>query len=1015
MDPAHDPHASSAPFPTIPAAATHRQRVARPRRQGAPFRSDHPLTSSSSGRRLGGDDASFDAGPGARPSTAGGSRPSAFVFGADVTTSNRAAQEDPASPGSWGSPRGASFVFGSGAPGPSEMKRSSSLGSSAAPLCGLSAAAAVEELILDDCSVNKIDDSRGSDSVLEVSILHGDDDMLSQTVGCESKETSSSLVGPAVNSTKCTDRNDSMEFPKDHGNSSVGHSLDEGYSTKDETELSVNGGNVEQGLFVFGECASARHDLSAPEDGICIKLQPLPGSSNRDAPHSRPHEVHETEKASNAAPFNIGSQDDIAKVSFTKSSDGMQTQSTLVAASRLGEYGSFDEKSFILHDHSSAPKDKGVVKTMSMNRRAVKPKKFSSARQVSSLQTVLAADSFSGKVIPESNFNLEQSGKSGLRLEDCGIYVGNSHPEEADATETTEISHHGTRLTFAANSESSGHSDLPFASSTFDHNKLRSQRRLNKKSSEGMPANNSKFVQSLPTSVTSLAHGEVSARQPNAGLAAQWTEYSKAEPTTVTCTRKENFGYQEDCETWRIRGNQSYAAGQLTKAEEYYTHGINSVSPNDASRKELMLCYSNRAATRISLGRMRDALSDCLKATEIDSSFLKAQVRAANCLLALGDIEEARKGFEMCLKSNDAASLNHKLIEEASDGLQKAQKVSSFILQSKKYLVKKEFDKIPSALQMITDALSISIHSDSLMKMKAEALLLLRRYEEVIRFCGETMHLAERNSVSMCLDEHPENINLDSYSSSVKSWRYYLITKSYFFMGKLEEAHQFLKKHEDTTLVEYKCGEQSQQSVSSLSKTISELLHLKVAGNEAFQAGKYSEAVEHYTAALLSNTESLHFSAICFGNRAAAYQAMGHILDAIADCSLAIALDTSYCKVISRRASLYELIRDYSQAENDLRTLISLLEEQLQENMSTPSEKLDNVRNNLHRANLRLSALERDARKRNSLDIYLILGIEPSCSAADIKKAYRKAALRHHPDKVLHSLHLGIFLNSSVR
>jgi len=126
---------------------------------------------------------------------------------------------------------------------------------------------------------------------------------------------------------------------------------------------------------------------------------------------------------------------------------------------------------------------------------------------------------------------------------------------------------------------------------------------------------------------------------------------------------------------------------------------------------------------------------------------------------------------------------------------------------------------------------------------------------------------------------------------------------------------------------------------------------------------------------------------------------MGHILDAIADCSLAIALDTSYCKVISRRASLYELIRDYSQAENDLRRLISLLEEQLQENMSTPSEKLDNVRNNLHRANLRLSALERDARKRNSLDIYLILGIEPSCSAANIKKAYRKAALRHHPDK----------------
>jgi len=42
-----------------------------------------------------------------------------------------------------------------------------------------------------------------------------------------------------------------------------------------------------------------------------------------------------------------------------------------------------------------------------------------------------------------------------------------------------------------------------------------------------------------------------------------------------------------------------------------------------------MLCYSNRAATRMSLGKMREALSDCREAIGIDSSFLKAQVRAA--------------------------------------------------------------------------------------------------------------------------------------------------------------------------------------------------------------------------------------------------------------------------------------------------------------------------------------------------------------------------------------------------
>lgn len=55
--------------------------------------------------------------------------------------------------------------------------------------------------------------------------------------------------------------------------------------------------------------------------------------------------------------------------------------------------------------------------------------------------------------------------------------------------------------------------------------------------------------------------------------------------------------------------------------------------------------------------------------------------------------------------------------------------------------------------------------------------------------------------------------------------------------------------------------------------------------------------MESYTAALTLNIESRPFTAICFCNRAAAYQALGQITDAIADCSLAIALDTSYAKV----------------------------------------------------------------------------------------------------------------------
>ncbi|KAL5228097.1 hypothetical protein ABZP36_016362 [Zizania latifolia] len=925
MDPAADPLAASAPFPTIPAVSHPRPRGARPRRQAAPFRSDHPVAAgSSSSRRLGVEVPFGAAGHGSR-------RSAAFVFGGEPASSLDVEGCSP-SASSWSSSSGSSFVFGA-----SGMRRSLSFGSG--KVSSPSFTTTVGELILDDSGSRQsdADDSRGNDSVLEInvgdgfgsrgtslnmheafhpSIVHEETEhcdrehvIPSETMGRESTDSNKNAV---------------MEFTKDENCLSIEDSADEGNFTKDASKMSADCYDMKESkfVFVFGDnaeergfttniaqieikngnsvekesvaCGSEQCDASVDEGNACTKssLQDARhacGSSMRDPPHLGPHGhgVATIAKASNTPTFDFVLQDGIA----------------------------------------------------------------------------------------------------------------NNEDSNCFSLQTTESNNDRTVFTSAINLKSSSQSDFIFAASTSGQSTLHSQRRHNKKKCGGM-SNHANSIQSIPTSAIGLVCSEFS-RQQHTDLGTQWTKYNEADPKIVTMSRgptfKENLGHQEDCEIWRIRGNQAYAEGQFAKAEECYTCGINSVCLNEASSKALMLCYSNRAATWMSLGRMREALSDSRKAIDIDSSFLKAQVRAANCLLSLGDVEEAQKGFEICLKSNRAASLDNKIVEEVSDGLKNAQKVSNFMLQSKEYLVKRTFDKIPSALQMISDALSISIYSDNLMMMKAEALLLLQRYEDVIHFCEETLHLAEENSVPLC--QHSKIFELDNCSSSVKLWRYYLIAKSYFFIGKLEEANQFLKKHEQEALVECRYGKQSQQSVSSFSTAICELLHLKTAGNEAFQAGKYSEAVEHYTAALLSNTESLRISAICFANRAAAYQAMGQILDAIADCSLAIALDSNYSKAISRRAGLYELIRDYDQAENDLRRLIYLLEKQLQENMSMPSEKSEGIRSSLIHANVTLSALERDAKKGISLNIYLILGIEPSCTYMDIKKAYRKAALRHHPDK----------------
>nr|XP_023887583.1 dentin sialophosphoprotein-like isoform X2 [Quercus suber]POE67224.1 dnaj like subfamily c member 7 [Quercus suber] len=456
---------------------------------------------------------------------------------------------------------------------------------------------------------------------------------------------------------------------------------------------------------------------------------------------------------------------------------------------------------------------------------------------------------------------------------------------------------------------------------------------------------------------------------------------------------------QEACEKLRLRGNKAYANGELSKAEDLYTQGIISVPSSERSGcclKPLLLCYSNRAATRRCLGRIREALGDSMMATALDPNFLKAQMRAANCHLVLGELDDAIQCFNKCLESGGGICLDRKLIIEAAEGLQKAQKVAESTNHSAKLMEQRTSDATLSALEIIDNALSISSYSEKLLEMKSEALLMLRRYDEAIQQCEQSLYFAEKNFASVSTGANMDGSECQSYSS-VRLWRWCLISRCYFHLGRLEAALDLLQKLEKVGSIKDKYGFKNLELSISLAVTIRELLRLKNAGNEAFRSGKYTDAIEHYTVALSSNVESRPFAAICLCNRGAAYQALGQIADAIADCSLSIALDRNYAKAVSRRATLHEMIRDYGQAASDLQRLVSILENESGEKVKqsgTPSSVKE-----LRQARRHLPSMEEEAKNGIPLDFYKILGIKPSDTASDIKKAYRKAALRHHPDK----------------
>lgn len=133
---------------------------------------------------------------------------------------------------------------------------------------------------------------------------------------------------------------------------------------------------------------------------------------------------------------------------------------------------------------------------------------------------------------------------------------------------------------------------------------------------------------------------------------------------------------EKACDKWRRRGNEAYEKGELARAQDFYTWGVNSVPPDETSGaafRPLVRCYSNRAATRMALGSVREAIQDCLMAVKLDPTFHRAQIRAANCHLLLGEFEDAVLCFGKSMNSSNVLCLDRQVVISASDGIQKSQ------------------------------------------------------------------------------------------------------------------------------------------------------------------------------------------------------------------------------------------------------------------------------------------------------------------------------------------------------
>ncbi|KAK3701495.1 hypothetical protein LTR37_015469 [Vermiconidia calcicola] len=390
-----------------------------------------------------------------------------------------------------------------------------------------------------------------------------------------------------------------------------------------------------------------------------------------------------------------------------------------------------------------------------------------------------------------------------------------------------------------------------------------------------------------------------------------------------------------DSEACKASGNKFYKEKQYQKAIDEYSKAI------DASPKSSTY-LSNRAAAYMAANRYEEALEDCKLAEELEPGTAKILHRLAKVYTALGRPQEALEVYDRIqppatAKDKAPALSMSQHIKGAQDSLASSSS-GSMVLH---------------ALDQAEKGLGFTIQPPRKWKlMRGEAHLKI----------GNVNSLGEAQNIAMSLMR----------TNSADPEALVLRGRALYASGENDNAIKHFKKA-------LSCDPDFKDAVKYL-RMVQKLDRMKEEGNSHFKSGRYQQAVDVYTNALEVDPGNRGTNSKILNNRAMCYSKLKQWKQATEDCDKAIQLDPSYTKARKTRAKALGEGGDWEEAVRAYKGI----QEQSPEEPGIAKE----IRN-----------AEMELKKSKRKDYYKILGVEKDAGDTEIKKAYRKLAVVHHPDK----------------